>query len=84
MWRNHLKQYFRLEYHGVQPTTEAVPPPLFQAPSLHPSISAFIGHGPLCIPDQAPFLVCFEPVLPFAQLQLQNYMHLVVISEQEI
>ena len=36
--------YFYLEYHGVEPMTEAMPlMPPFQAPSIHSNKSAFIG-----------------------------------------
>ena len=40
---------FSLEYHGVEPTTEAVPHS--STPSIHPSTRAFIGSGPICVPD---------------------------------
>jgi hypothetical protein len=39
--------------------------PLSQAPSAHPSTSAFFSLGTICVPDQAPFFVWVEPVLPF-------------------
>jgi hypothetical protein len=55
--------YFSLECCGVEPKTEAVPPS--RAPSIHPSTSAFIGLGPICVLDQAPFVAWVEPVLPF-------------------
>jgi hypothetical protein len=53
--------YFVLEYCGVEPKTKTVP--TSQAPSIHPSTSAFIGLGPVCVPDQASFVVWVEPVL---------------------
>jgi len=34
------------------------------APSIHPSTIAFIGLGPSVLPDQALFVVWFEPFLP--------------------
>ena len=55
--------YFVLEYCGVEPKTETVP--TSQAPFIHSSTSAFIGLGPVCIPDQASFVVWVEPVLLF-------------------
>ena len=40
------------------PKAETIPPS--QAPSIHPSINAFIGLGPVRVPDQAPFNIWFE------------------------
>jgi len=54
--------YFRWEYRGVEPKTKAVPPS--QAPSVHTSTSAFIGLGPVHIPNQAPIVVWVDPILP--------------------
>lgn len=34
-------------------------------PHYTPQCSSFIGLGPICIPDQAPFIVWVEPVLTF-------------------
>jgi hypothetical protein len=51
--------YFCLEYCGVEPKTEAVP--FSQAPSIDTSTSAFIGLGPVYVPEQAPFVVWVEP-----------------------
>jgi len=51
--------YFFLEYCGVEPKTETMP--TSQAPSIHPSTSAF----PVRVPDQACFVVWVEPVLLF-------------------
>ena len=62
-YANHDGIHFNLVYCGVEPKTEAVP--LSQAPSLHPSTSTFLSLGPICVPDQAPFFVWVEPVLPF-------------------
>jgi len=42
-----LNGIFSLEYHGVEPETEAVPHS--SAPSIDPSIRAFIGLGPICV-----------------------------------
>ena len=52
--------YFTLQYHGVEPKTEAVPCP--QAPSLYPSSSALIGLGPVHIPDQVLLLSLLNPL----------------------
>jgi hypothetical protein len=41
----------------VEPKTEAVPPS--SAPSIH--TSTFIGLGPACVPDQAPFVSGLNP-----------------------
>ena len=54
--------YRSLEYCAVELKTKAGP--LFQASSIHPSTSSFIGLGPVHIPDWAPFSVCVEPILP--------------------
>jgi hypothetical protein len=54
--------YFSLEYCGVEPKRESVP--ASGVPSVYPSKSTFIGLGPACVLDQAPFLVWVEPVLP--------------------
>lgn len=43
--------YLSWEYCGVEPKTAAMPPP--QPTFVHPSSSAFIGLGPVHIPDQA-------------------------------
>lgn len=43
--------YFHLEYHGMEPESEVMPP--FPVPSIHPSTSAFIGLGPIHVPDKA-------------------------------
>lgn len=42
--------YFHLEYRGVEPELEAMSP--FWAPFIHPSTSAFIGLGPIHVPDK--------------------------------
>ena len=47
--------YFSPEYCGVEPKAEAIL--LSWASSIHPSTSAFIGPGPVCIPDQSPFII---------------------------
>lgn len=52
-----------LEYWGVEPKTEAVPPP--QAPSVCPSTSALTGFRPICVPDQDPFDMLSESILSF-------------------
>ena len=44
--------YFSLEYRGVEPKSEALP----ASGVPHPSKSTFIGLGPACVLDQAPFL----------------------------
>jgi len=55
--------FFSWEYHGVEPKTKAVPP--FQAPSVHPSTSAFTVLGSVHIPDPVPIVVWVEPTLSF-------------------
>ena len=73
--------YFSLEYCGVEPKNEAMVPS--QAPSLHSSTSAFIGHGSVCVPDQAPFVVWVEPILPFAFVRELDHEWLVVYISQK-
>jgi len=51
-----------MEYHGVEPKAKAM---LFRTPAIHRSTSAFIGLGHICIPDQASFIICVNPILPF-------------------
>jgi hypothetical protein len=46
--------YFSWKYLSMELKTKAVPPS--QAPSVHPSTSAFIDLGPVHIPDQAQLL----------------------------
>ena len=73
--------HFSLVYCGVEPKTEAVPPS--QAPSVHPSTSAFLSPVPICVPDQAPFFVWVEPVLPFTFVNKLNCECLVVYIPQK-
>ena len=53
--------FFSLEYGGVEPKTEAVLPSW--APSIHPSSNAYIGLGPIYVPDHALSVVWVERVL---------------------
>ena len=46
----------------VRKTAEAMPP--FQAPSTYPNTTAFAGLGPVHIPDQTPFIIWFQFLLP--------------------
>jgi hypothetical protein len=55
----------------VEPKSETVPPS--QAPSIHPSTTAFISFGPVCVPDQAPFVVWVESVLLFTLVREYDY-----------
>ena len=55
--------YYSQEYHAVEPKAEAMTPA--QSPFIHPSTSACVCLRPIHIQDQAPFIVCVEPVLPF-------------------
>jgi hypothetical protein len=52
-----------MEYHGVEPKAKVMQ--VFQTPAIHPSTSAFIDLGPICIPDQASFIIWVKPILPF-------------------
>jgi hypothetical protein len=61
--------YFSLEYRGVEPKTEAVPPS--RAPSIHPLAIAFLGPRPVCVLDQARF---FEPILSFTLVRELEWM----------
>ena len=70
------------EWHIFQPgiwcgaKAEVMPPSW--APSTHPSINAFIGLGPAHVPDQAPFNIWFEPVLPLTLVRELDHEWLVV------
>lgn len=55
--------YFILEYRGVEPTDESMPPA--RAPSMHSITSPFIALGPFRVKGQAPFTIYFKPVQPF-------------------
>jgi hypothetical protein len=77
-----MEYYFSLEYRGMKPKTEAVPPS--QAPSIHPTTSAFIGLGPIHVPNQAPFVVSVEPILSFALVMEHDHAHLTRIQSDPI
>ena len=54
-----------------------------QAPSIHPSTSAFFGPGPGRIPDQALSVVWIEPVLLSTLLsKLYHEWHVVCITQK--
>jgi len=53
--------YFNLEYCGVEPKTEAVP---FLSPIYSTQHHCLYWSWTLCVPDQALFVVWFEPILP--------------------
>lgn len=55
--------HFSLEYCGLEPKAEAILPS--SAPSIHPKARALTGLRPVHVPDQAPFYVWCEPILPF-------------------
>jgi len=76
-----LNSTFSLEYCGVQSKTEAVP--TSQAPSIHLSPIAYIGFGPICVPDQAPFVVWVESILPFTFVRVLDCEWLVVGMSQK-
>jgi len=65
----------------MEPKNEAMAPS--QAPSLHSSTIAFIGHGPVCVPDQAPFVVWVEPNLPFVFVRELDLERLVAYISQK-
>jgi hypothetical protein len=59
----------------VDSKTEAVPSS--QAPSIHPSTSAFIGLGPVFVPYKAPFAVWVESILLFILVRKLDHDRLV-------
>jgi hypothetical protein len=65
----------------VEPKSDTVP--LSLAASIHPSTSAFIGLGPVRVPDQAPFVVWVEPILPFTLAKETDCEWLVVCTSQK-
>jgi len=65
----------------MEPKNEAMA--LSQAPSLHSSTSMFIGHGPVCVPDQAPFVVWVEPILQFTFVRELDHGWLVLYISQK-
>jgi hypothetical protein len=60
-----------MEYRGVEPKAKAMQ--VFQTPAIHPSTSAFIGLGPICILDQASFIIWIKPILPFMLARKLNF-----------
>jgi len=62
--------YFCLKYPGVEPKTEAMPP--FEPYLYTLTTSAFIGFGPIHIPDQASLIIWFIYVLPFMPVRKLN------------
>ena len=48
------------------------------APSICTSTSVFIGLGPIFLPDQAPFTIWFEPVVPFTVVRELDHEWFVV------
>jgi hypothetical protein len=68
--------YFCLKYPGVQPKTEAMPP--FELHLYTPTTSAYIGFGPIHIPDQASLIIWVQCVLPFMPVRKLNHEWLVI------
>lgn len=58
------------------PKAEVMPPS--RAPSIHPSINAFIGLGSVHVPDQALFNNWLEPILPLILVRELDHEWLVV------
>jgi len=58
-----------LYFFDVEPKTEAVP--LFWAPYIHPDTCAFVGFGPVRIPDKAP-ITFSRHLLPFTLVRKLN------------
>lgn len=63
--------YFSLKYCGVQRKAEAIH---HLEPFLHPSTSACVGFGPICVLNQTSFNVWFEPVLPLTSGITENML----------